>query len=423
MCTIFLQKRQKFSVNLVTKGLYLSHFALQVVNRVQFRARKLFHYSYEEFNFTNFNRNHSKLLNSQNQSFIKSAFCPSLSYPPGFLKTYGNVSNGYTWKCESCPVNHFKSAYGNTACKPCSGRLSVNNKDRTGCLDPYTDLPLQFSSEKIFVISICCVGMIGTLLTLLVFLRQKNSPIVSLSDFKLSVGHLILMVFIFVTVMFSMLWQQNHLNQFCVVKVLFVSIAYVFNVGIVFIKSQELLQAFLSKIRLTSGEIKRTIATQIFAVILFLTAVNSIFAVSAFQQPIKVLEITDLLKMTRQYVCNTSYHLNFVIVSTMALPLLCSIQAFRGRNLPSVMNDGIMLTYTTFALTVVFGVNFPIVYYQMEPDKEIFQLGAVAFNNFIISFLMYGQKSIRMIVYPKQNTKAYFKEQSLTRVNQQTSTV
>ena len=91
--------------------------------------------------------------------------------------------------------------------------------------------------------------------------------------------------------------------------------------------------------------------------------------------------------------------------------------------MPSVMNDGIMLTYTTFALTVVFGVNFPIVYYQMEPDKEIFQLGAVAFNNFIISFLMYGQKSIRMIVYPKQNTKAYFKEQSLTRVNQQTSTV
>ena len=179
MCTIFLQKRQKFSVNLVTKGLYLSHFALQVVNRVQFRARKLFHYSYEEFNFTNFNRNHSKLLNSQNQSFIKSAFCPSLSYPPGFLKTYGNVSNGYTWKCESCPVNHFKSAYGNTACKPCSGRLSVNNGDRTRCLDPYTDLPLQFSSEKIFVISICCVGMIGTFLTLLVFVRQKNSPILT----------------------------------------------------------------------------------------------------------------------------------------------------------------------------------------------------------------------------------------------------
>ena len=225
----FCNVRIKVSASLIPK--FFNMFGLEVANRVQFQSTKVFHFDYDEFDLTNFNRNHSQLLNSNNQSFIKSASCPLLTCQPGFHEKYGNVSNGYAWKCESCPVNHYKSVYGNTACEPCSGKLSVNNGDRTRCLDPYTDLPLQFSSEKIFVISICCVGMIGTLLTLLVFLRQKNSPIVSLSDFKLSVGHMMLMVFIFGAVMFSMLWQQNYIYHICVAKVLFVSIAYVFNVA------------------------------------------------------------------------------------------------------------------------------------------------------------------------------------------------
>ena len=71
----------------------------------------------------------------------------------------------------------------------------------------------------------------------------------------------------------------------------------------------------------------------------------------------------------------------------MLIQLSCSIQAFKGRHLPSVMNDGIMLTYATFALSITFSVTFPIVYFQQKIDKEVFQFGAIAINNFIISFI------------------------------------
>ena len=94
----------------------------------------------------------------------------------------------------------------------------------------------------------------------------------------------------------------------------------------------------------------------------------------------------------------------------MVLQLLCSIQAFRGRNLPTLMNDGIILTYTTFALSVVFGVSFPIVFFQKDTEKEIFQIGAISLNNLIICFLLYGQKAIRLILYPEENIRAFYRE-------------
>ena len=154
--------------------------------------------------------------------------------------------------------------------------------------------------------------------------------------------------------------------------------AYVCSVGIVFIKSQKLLQAFLSRVHLTSKEIKRTVIVQIFVVLMFVTSVNCVLAIFIFQVPIRVLEFENHEKMTRQHFCNTSRHINSVIATAMVIQLLCSIQAFRGRNLPSVMNDGVILTYATFALTIVFGVTFPIVLFQREMDKGDFQLGAIA---------------------------------------------
>ena len=181
-------------------------------------------------------------------------------------------------------------------------------------------------------------------------------------------------------------------------------------------------------VRLISLLVRRTVIVQIFIVLVIVISVNGVLAIAIYQVPIRVLEFEDHENMTSidfftcQHFCNTSGHINSIIASTMVLQLLCSIQAFRGRNLPSVMNDGVILTYATFALTIVFGVTFPIVLFQREMDKGDFQLGAIALNNFIISFLMYGQKAIRMLAYPKRNTREYFQAQRMARVNGQITT-
>ena len=152
---------------------------------------------------------------------------------------------------------------------------------------------------------------------------------------------------------------------------------------------------------------------QVFTVALFLILVNGSLTVVLIRHPINVLEVRDSSTLTKQLICNTHNHITIVISMTMVLQLMCSIQAFRGRHLPSVMNDGIVLTFTTFILTIVFAVSFVIVHFQRMVEHEVFYMGAVASNTLIISSLIYGLKAVRIVRYPYQNTKHYIREQTL----------
>ena len=154
------------------------------------------------------------------------------------------------WKCELCPVNHFKVAQGNdVSCKQCTGKLSIDHGKRTACIDPYQEIaPDIWNAEFTFTFSISTVGLGMTLLVILVFLNKRETPIVRLSDFKLSIFHLSINGVIFITLPISFS-SQTLQYELCVMRVSVVSIFYTLNIGIVFIKSQKLLQAFLSKVR------------------------------------------------------------------------------------------------------------------------------------------------------------------------------
>ena len=92
--------------------------------------------------------------------------------------------------------------------------------------------------------------------------------------------------------------------------------------------------------------------------------------------------------------------------------------AFRGRNLPSVMNDGMSLVYVSFTSIVMFTVMFIIVPFQKHSTKEIYQFITVNFSTFITLLLMYTQKAIRMMLHPKKNTKRYFQQKRLMEIRQ-----
>ena len=340
--------------------------------------------------------------------------CSNISCPPGFYRRYTNTTFGYEWMCEPCPVNHFKANEGNeTQCKRCSGVLSIDNGKRTRCIDPYTETPLQVTEERIFVLVLCGIGIFMTFGTMIVFTIKRDSPIVRLSDYKLSMFHMTLICVIFGGILFSLWLVQLIKFGICLMKILIVSIGYVLNVGVLFIKSQKLLKAYLSKVRLSPDEIKRTLYGQVFIIFMFLLAVNGFLFILLIWKPLRIVEVRDSLTMTRLKIYDKHTHMSIIIGLAMVIQLLCSIQAFRGRNLPNLMNDGIVLTYATFALSVVFGVSYAMVYFQKEAEKEIFQLGAVACNNLIISFLIYGQKAIRMLAYPAKNTRRYYNKQRM----------
>ena len=210
------------------------------------------------------------------KKFLKSqpTYCPYLECKPGFFETYGNITDGSSWKCQLCPKNYIKAIYGNNEkCTPCTGKLNVDNGKRTKCIDPYTDKNLNvFKSEKIFIMALCLVGFFLTSSTIILFIVKQSSPVVKTSDFLLSILHMILLCLIFVVICIFLLTQHTT-KAYCNTKLFANTILYTANVGIIFIKSQKLLQAFLSKLRLTSSQKSRTVYIQAFTVLMLLISI------------------------------------------------------------------------------------------------------------------------------------------------------
>ena len=340
---------------------------------------------------------------------METSHCPILNCPPGFYRSYEQIRHGFSWVCIPCAKNHFKATTGNRKCTPCKGKRSIDNGKRTACIDPYANVFIDYSSREFLIIGIASLlALLAVIGTLLCFIINKNTPIVVISDFKVSILHMSIHAVTFIVTPFAF-----FTNEVCITKPLVFTILYTLNIGIVFIKSQKLLQAFLSKVRITTGEAQRTVATQVFTVLLFLSSANIILFACNYKKPASVLEFDYPKKHTRELTCNTYFHNTVVMITIALIQLLCAIQAFRGRNLPSVMNDGVILMYTTVTLTASFVVCFIIVPFQKPMEKEISQCIALLINTVVIWFLIYGQKAYRILFYPEHNTRAYFRSQRL----------
>ena len=210
----------------------------------------------------------------------------------------------------------------------------------------------------------------------------------------------------------------NPSQEICIARLTInVSIAYVLNISLVFIKSQKLLQAFLSKVALTRKEAKRTASLQIFIVIVLLLITNVLTAILSFGKT-SISSYLDEQKLERVHYCDTSFHSNIVIAFIMLIQFACFVQAFRGRHLPSVMNDGMSLVYASFATIVMFSVMYVIIIFQNPIEKELYQNLTVIMNTLIIFIALYGQKAVRILAYPHQNTRAYFQESRMIEMKQ-----
>ena len=209
-----------------------------------------------------------------NAATFKQYKCPSVNCLPGFQKKYGAVhrldsllDEEHRVRCELCPVNTIKLGMGDGPCVPCTGVLSIDNGKRTACVDPYTNKPLLFDEEQRLIVNISSgSGCLLTLFILIMFVLKRHTPVVRSSDTFLSFLHLgSLFLTFFCT---ASLYNIPYLEiEICVGRNLIFSVLYTLQVSCLYTKSQKLVKAFASKIKLNASEIKQTMILQIFTCI------------------------------------------------------------------------------------------------------------------------------------------------------------
>ena len=111
---------------------------------------------------------------------------------PGFGMTLLDGMDQCCWNCTPCAAHHVRSR-GQANCMPCDV-YSRANANRTRC----KKLPLSYAPISSPVVTLCiilvCGGLVVTLVTFIIYIAYRSSPIIRASDFHLS---LVFIVFLF----------------------------------------------------------------------------------------------------------------------------------------------------------------------------------------------------------------------------------
>ena len=98
-----------------------------------------------------------------------------------------------------------------------------------------------------------------------IFIYKRNTPIVRSSDKTLSFLHLLTLLAMIGCDLYITADDDITIEK-CVAQNLIPSILYTINVGFIYAKSQKLLTAYLSKVRVTRKQMQKAVGLQIFAI-------------------------------------------------------------------------------------------------------------------------------------------------------------
>ena len=362
---------------------------------------------------------HNKGWQQLSEAYLKYANfskvqCKRDTCQPGYHFKYGAVEEtesdeSHSMRCELCPINTIKLGLGDGPCVPCTGEWNIDNGKRTACIDPYTEHPTVFDDVQLYVTLVAaCSGCTVTAFILILFAVKHNTPVVLLSDKWLSIVHLSTLLFVFLAVLWF--YTISYLEvEACIGRNLMYSVVYTLHVGCLYTKSQKLLKAFTSKTRLTASEINSTYLIQMFTILILLIITNGCLVVVYFKIKPEIDFQKEDYTMIRYRQCNTLPHQNIQILLLTAFQFVCSIQAYRCRNLPYVMNEAMSLFYAILITSVSFGISFPISYFRRQQrDKEFLGVSILMINCFVTIILLYAKKCYIMLLRPKHNTKNHF---------------
>jgi len=321
----------------------------------------------------------------------------------------------YGWSCRVCRDGYFQAnSGGNGTCSSCP-KMTLTTKDKDGCYDPYKTEYLNYHVKPIAVAAVvflCILGCLLSLLTTIIFTLFRATPFVKASDFRSSLVHLLFMLFLFAALPFLFVGEPT--TKKCLLQPIAVLIFCICPSTLILIKSQKILVAFKTKTRLTSCDIRKSLAKQfsIIGTIIIIDSVVLLFTILT-KRP-QVLATFDHGNYLKRLHCNTGHHVNVQILLLILQHLFTTIQAFRGRNLPGPFNEAMPIVYSAFISVVSYTIVFPIYYLQKDINtKIVVHVLIILIAHLCMICIFYGPKLLVILFVPGKNTAEYLRAEMM----------
>ena len=348
---------------------------------------------------------------------ILNTSCPAIFCEPGTEGIRKVVRSkeefwdrSYKWRCRKCGLNEYKETSGTEKCRTCPSS-TISNHNKTSCFNPYKNIHISINSTFMtFGLSICAICMGVNLIMMGVFIKHRKTPIAKSCDLKITWFHFA------VTFMLNVLMPSVYLGMptqvHCFARAFCISFFHVINLAIALIKSEKLVKAFNSSIKVNKKRVRKTEKFQLFTVLILMLLANLILFTSAYGDPINVFIIT--VNYNRMHLCNITSHTNLLLAYSAVLQLACLVQVFRGRKLPHSYNDNMSHLYGAFITSTVIVIFVPIFIFQdNEIGKQTLQMCVVVLNNFVLLVSSYAYKTYVLVFAPHINNPQFLRSECL----------
>lgn len=329
----------------------------------------------------------------------------------GFYPIY-HGSKSCCWTCVACPLNYMKTT-GASECTKCPDQ-QVSNMKRTRCVVLNVEA-LHYDSNEAYVMYVfVLLGISTTAWFIVTFIKFKHTPVVRSSNFELSLTQLSTHLLLFAC---PLLFLHDDSKLKCTVRVYMSCLLVVIILSITLVKITHILGIFKLMYIQTKAQVfqRKSKELLIIAAAVFM---QICLAVGSFVfSPIEVIDDRRVEEYKIYKKCNDTEHLLLQVVYILLLQIICGVQAFRGRNLPSKYNEAKYLAFAMFSSTLLVGVTFPLYMSMTTVTKVQLLLGMVMIvSNFLILTISYGFKIFVVWFRPDQNSLNKFRRNRMKSV-------
>lgn len=326
---------------------------------------------------------------------------------PGYFGIQGRSK--CCWECFRCQDGHVKSVHGQQNCKRCPDGY-ITNINRTECIKLVEQYLDWRSPEAIIICFVSFSGALLVLISLSIFIRLKDTPIVKASSRELSYLLLVTLFLVFLT---PVLWIGSPTETKCTLRPVTTAIFMTITTSILSVRAYRYVCIFQSKFHKKSTKLQ-SIQSQFVSVF-----VSTLFPVAAitisftfFPPETSKREVVDKATPKVYKECNieTQYLTVGLGLYLLILSIVCCAMAFQTRKLPEVFNDAKWLAMTIFTQNIIWFAS-TVVYIARPNDRAMAMSLNVVLCGLVILGFNFLPKIFIIIKYPEKNKREFVSRQ------------
>ena len=336
-------------------------------------------------------------------SSIPTSACSHIC-PPG---TAQSVTTSCCWECTPCTLGSVNPYPGALNCSECpTGQRS--NKERTEC----EELPIvsikPTDTTGYLITGFTSFGVLLTVVSCLVLIKYRDTPVVKGSSRELSAILLISIAMFFAQSFLSLIQPTTLVCR----------LAYCFNyvalgtcVATLMIKTLRILSAF--HVNLVDNQTKQWILTTKMQATLIILLDSAVFCLLTFWLLLDAPYMSSVIQRGEYIFLSCHPHrsrlgfsLHVAINCYLVLvSLICTFHAFKARKLPENFNEARYIGFAMYILLLSSIAYFPVDFAGLENPSITIVTGATTLvSSYGLLGCMFAPKLYVILFHPEQNT-------------------